>query len=89
MAFSGFNIQILKSTTALDAQTGMLHVGYIRWINGAAADDECEVTDTAGNVLFNSIADGANFIDLHPLFKWVNGVIISTLDSGTVFIYLV
>lgn len=89
MAVTGFNVNVLKMTAAADAQTGMLHVGYIRWINGGAADDECEITNTAGDILFNSIADGANFIDLHPLFQWVNGVIVSTLSSGTVFIYLI
>ena len=89
MAVTGFNVQVLKMTAALDAQVGRLHIGMIRWINGAAADDECEITDIAGNVLFNSIADGANFIDLHPLYKWVDGVILSKRDSGTVFIYLV
>ena len=89
MAVTGYNVQVLKMTAALDAQVGRLHIGMIRWINGGAANDEFELTNTSGDVLFNSIADGANFIDLHPLYKWVDGVIVSKLSSGTVFIYLV
>lgn len=88
MAFSGENIGVLKSTTALDEVEGRFQVGMIRWSNGNAADDECEITDKDGNVYFNSIADGPNFIDLHPLFKQMNGIIVSILSSGTVFIYL-
>ena len=89
MAVSGFGIGVIKMTAVDDAVEGKrLSISYIRWVNGGSANDILEVTDSQDQTLFYSVADGPNFIDLHPLFKKVDGVKIKTLSSGTVFVYL-
>lgn len=88
MAVTGFNVNILKMTAAADAQTGRLHIDYIKWVGATTASHTLSVTNTAGAIIFESEADGANFIDLHPMDKWVNGVIVATMDSGTLYVFL-
>ena len=90
MAITGRKINILKMTAAADELLdATLSVESIRWVGGSTAGHSCIVTDGAGNVLFESVADAANFIDAYPIFKAVNGIIVSTLGSGTVYVYLI
>lgn len=63
-------------------------VKHFRWIKAAAAGDSCVIADDAGNVIFESQADGQYFIDVHPFYKFTNGIHITTLDSGTLYVYL-
>ena len=63
----------------------------IRWVSlSAAANDECEITDTAGNAIFQSFATGADWSDEVELGKVAPflGIKIDTLTSGSVFFYL-
>lgn len=88
MAFSGTK-GIKVTTTEGDELTGVLFVKYLRWVSpGATAGDVLTVKDKDGNVLFASVADGSNFIDMMPIKEEVNGVDVDTLDSGTVFVHL-
>lgn len=81
------NGYLVKCTAASDEVTGQFRVTTIRWVNGSTADHQCIVTDSDDNVVFDSVADGPNFIDIHPIFRQMNGIKISTLDSGNVFVY--
>ena len=63
----------------------------IRWVSNAATQgDECTVTDTAGNVIFDSEAQGAQWSDEIELGKMPPflGIKISVLTSGVVYFYL-
>jgi len=88
MAVTGEVRGVVKMTAAADAITGRKFVTMLRWVNATAADQELSVTDTTGNVLWESVADGANFIDAHPLFKMVDGIIVATMGSGTFYAYI-
>ena len=79
---------MIKMTAQSDAVTGSFKVGYVRWVNGVRANEECLLKDTNGSELFHSVADGPNYTDLMPIFRWVNGLTLTTLDSGTLYIYL-
>jgi hypothetical protein len=63
-------------------------VKHFRWVKVVASGDQCIVKTSAGDVVFDSEADGANFIDVHPWYHHVNGIVINKLDSGTLYVYL-
>lgn len=89
MAVTGYGVGVLKMTTQGDELLDVrLSISYIRWVNASSSNHVLEVTNGAGDTIFYSVADGANFIDLHPLFKIIDGIKIKTLSSGTVFVYL-
>jgi hypothetical protein len=67
---------------------GVKFVKHFRWIRATASGHVCSVQVASGDVVFESEADGAKFIDVHPLYKFVNGLTIATLDSGKLFVYL-
>jgi hypothetical protein len=56
----------------------------------ASAADECRITDTAGNIIFDSFATGADWSDEIELGKVppILGIKIATLTSGNVKFYL-
>ena len=66
-------------------------VARIRYVSSAAsAGDECKVTDAVGNVVFDTVATGADFSDEVELSKVppINGLKLATLTSGQVYVYL-
>lgn len=63
----------------------------IRWVSSAAtAGDACTITDTAGNIIFESEATGADWSDELELGKLPPflGIKITALTSGNVYFYL-
>lgn len=87
MAVTGELIGIIKMTAAADAVTGKMKIDYIRWVGGTTAGHQCILHDTAGNTIFESVADGDNFIDVHAVPKVVDGIDLDTMGSGTLYIY--
>lgn len=73
-----------------DAITGNQIVRYFRWISGSAgvSGDELVVSDAAGNVWYRSVADGPNFPDVFPIFDVLDGITVTTMDSGELFVYI-
>lgn len=71
-----------------DVLTRKVFLRYVRWVGGTTAGHTCVLRDGGGTVFFESIADGNYFIDVHPLFRWVNGVTADTLGSGKVYLYI-
>jgi hypothetical protein len=67
---------------------GLLYVKHLRWVRATTAGHLCIVKAANGDKIFESEADGAKFIDVHPLYKFVNGINIDTLDSGSLYVYL-
>ena len=63
-------------------------VKHFRWVRATAAGHTCVVKAKVGDVVFESEADGARFIDVHPLYKFVTGLTIDALDSGKLYVYL-
>jgi hypothetical protein len=78
----------LETSTEGDTHTGRVYVTYVRWINGTTAGHQLVLKDSHGATLWESVADGANFLDIHPLFRWVDGLDVDTMDSGKVMVWL-
>lgn len=78
------------SATAITTRTFTAYM--IRWVSGsAAAGDLATVQDRNGRVKWASVAAGANYVEET---QWVkkylifDGLIVPTLTSGTVYIYI-
>ncbi len=69
-------------TASGDAITGPRFLKHIRWYGATTAGHTLTVKDTAGNIIWESVADGPNFIDVHPFYVIVDGLNITTMQSG-------
>lgn len=89
MAVTGTGTGVLNFGASDDLVTGVYILDSLRWVGATATGQVCLVTDAAGNVLFTGLADGPNFTD-GWIFdqKWVNGITVSSMNSGTLQVYL-
>lgn len=72
-----------------DALDEHMIIEHIRWVKPGTAADDLEITDTAGNVILAAAADDDVNDQEIPMYGLsTQGVIISTMDSGTCDIYL-
>lgn len=78
---------VIKFTAQGDSLTGVKKFTYFRWIGGTTAGHLMKANDTAGDLIWESEADGANFNDIHPVFATRNGVVIGSMSSGFVLAY--
>ena len=87
MAITGQGTGIYVFGSAADAITGKAYVKHIRWVGATTAGHHLLVTDTAGNTILESYADGNYFIDVHPYYRYFLGIIVSIMDSGQLYVY--
>ena len=87
--------QVLDCSGGTGAITlNVVAISRLRYVGGttSAASDECKVTDTAGNVLFDTFSTGADYTDEVEMSKVppVLGLKIATLtgNRGHVKVYL-
>lgn len=90
MAVSGTGTGVLKFTASGDTIEGIFILDSLRWIGAGAAGDRCSLADSASGLpIFESEADGANFIDGWVFgHQWVNGITIATMESGALNVYV-
>jgi hypothetical protein len=70
-----------------DSDSRQFLVSWMRWNGATAASHTLQVTDAAGNIIFESEADGANFIDIQPIFKPCRGIVVAHMDSGKLYVF--
>ena len=89
MAVSNTKKSPLIMTALNDQDTRAFHITWIRWNGNAStvADETLEVSDLDGNVIWRSVADGKNFIDMEPVFDTYRGVKVTDRTSGEVLVY--
>jgi hypothetical protein len=87
MAVSGQGTGIYVFSAQADALTGITYVKHIRWVGATTAGHTLTVTDTAGNVILYSIADGNYFIDIHPFYRYFTGIVVASMGSGALYVY--
>jgi hypothetical protein len=80
------NIWIITSTGDIDTRD--LWVREIRWV-GQTAGDTCDIQDFDGNSLWQAVASANNVGDIHDGSKrrWRTGFKVTTLSSGTLYVY--
>jgi len=75
--------------SAVDASvlSERFYLKYFRWVvPTGVSGDRCLLKSTAGTVLFDSYADGANYIDIAPYYGWVDGLNLETISKGTLYV---
>lgn len=88
MAVSGRDKGFVSVTAAETITTERVNLISVRWVSSAAtAADQCVLTDTDGTVLFESFAEGANWVDIHYIDRIVEGLKTTVLESGTLYLY--
>lgn len=70
-----------------DSITGVWHITYMRWTGASTAGHLLVVNDGDGDLIWDSEADGADFLDIHPLFEDRKGINVATMDSGHLLVY--
>lgn len=87
MAVTQSTSSVIKLTAAADAISGTLYVDRIRWVGATTAAHALVVSDAAGTIYVHSVANAANFIEDIEVECNMAGVVITTLGSGTVYLY--
>lgn len=88
MAVTGLGKRRVKMTAQGDSIPGRWKVRTFRWLGATTAGHVLVVNDTNGNLIWESESDGPNFNDLHPLYDWVDGIVVQTMPSGRILVYL-
>lgn len=89
MAVTGTSTGVLRFTASGDMVDGVHVLGSCRWIGATTAGHRCSFTDSTGNVIFESQADGPNYTDGWVFEgKWANGITVASLQSGILDIYV-
>jgi hypothetical protein len=79
---------VLKLDAAGDTIPDRMFVKHIRWFNATTAGHQLLVKNyLQSEELFPSIADGQYFLDVMPLYRWVDGLNIVTMQSGYILVY--
>jgi len=88
MAVTQSTFNVIKMGAAADAITGLINVNFLYWHSkAAAADDDLVVSDSLGNILWVDTADGARYKNFCPLKQRVNGITVTTMDTGELYVY--
>jgi hypothetical protein len=85
---SGLEHQVPCFSTAGDEIIGRHFLKHMRWIGATTAGHALIVTDSAGVTIFESVADGSNYIDVFPFYRIVDGLTVQTMQSGKLYAYL-
>jgi len=71
--------------------SGLWAIKNIRWVSpGAIAGHQAIVTDAEGRLIWESVAAGSNHVESEWMesFYPVRGIIVPTLSSGRLYIYV-
>jgi hypothetical protein len=71
---------------------GRIHVSHVRWVGATTAGHHATIlrASGAGNPIWDSVADGANFMDETYFDEhdwWDEGFQVSVLASGILYVY--
>ena len=79
----------LSFASAADAKTGHMLIEHVRWVKPDTAADDLQLTNTNGDVILIAAADvDKNDQDI-PMYGFsTDGIIVSTMGSGTCDVYL-
>lgn len=58
----------------------------IRWV-GAGDGDELVIEDRRGNVVWRTVASGANYVEESMVPRLVRGFVLAQIDDGVLFVY--
>lgn len=78
---------IYAFSAAGDSLPGTIYLKHLRWVGATTAGHQLIVEDDAGNVIWESVADGQYMIDVFPFYRYITGINPVTMGSGTLYAY--
>jgi hypothetical protein len=88
-------IWVLDSPSGTPVTTEIIRIYRIRWVAGpgSVAGGECKITDQLNNRIFDEFSTGADFETFDMTMesskgKNVNGLILTNMASGQLYLYL-
>lgn len=88
------NPWFLDESTTFDICTGQyIVIDRLRWVEASAAGHIVEVTDPDSNIIWRSVASGANYVEEvvldedKPVQGRRPGLIVTALESGHLYLY--
>ena len=64
-----------------------IRVKTIRWASATTAGHTCKIIDADGSILWQSVASGANYVEVELVEKWwYDGFLVNVLGSGQLWI---
>ncbi len=92
MAVIGTGTDVWVLSTEADVIEGWMYVREIKWTGASTGGDDVKVMDyDSGTVLLEGTAPqyaGLDVVFSQPTGKAINGIKVTTLDSGAVYVYL-
>ena len=83
------NGKIWKFAAAADAKTGHYFISHMRWVKPTTAAHDLLVSDTAGGEVAAAAVDTGVSDQVIPMYgQSVNGIVVTTMRSGTLYIYV-
>ena len=83
------NAIVVTVASATPVRTDSFSINKIRWVGATTAGHTVIVTDQLGNVKFASVATGANYVESETFDgEPFDGLVVPTLASGTIYIYV-
>ncbi|MHA2065531.1 MAG: hypothetical protein ACXABY_14245 [Candidatus Thorarchaeota archaeon] len=70
-----------------DSISSPTYITWLRWVGATTAGHSLVVNDGDGDRIASSECDGANFLDIIPIFRMRKGVVATTMQSGELSIY--
>lgn len=67
--------------------THRTYIHELVWSEQVAAGDHLTITDINGKILVDTRADSPNDYQRFGKLGWVNGIVLTVLDSGTLLLY--
>ncbi|HXK36989.1 MAG TPA: hypothetical protein VJ553_05410 [Candidatus Paceibacterota bacterium] len=84
---TGQGSSVICMDAVADALTNEVYVKHLRWVGATTAGHQLIVSDVDGNVMWESVADGQYMIDVHPFYRSIKGITVTTMGSGKLYVY--
>ena len=88
MAVTNNEWKVIEFTAEADALTGRMKIRYLRWEAIATAAHNLVVNTTAGANIATVAAETDDRVVEIPVNEMVNGIVVTTMDSGKLIAYL-
>lgn len=80
---------IITAASGTLVRSEPLTVRQIRWVGATTAGHSVVIQDPSDNILWDSVAAGANYVEADSLNReWAAGFKVTTLDSGVLRVYV-
>lgn len=89
MAVEGLGTNIIVATTEGTVTTQVVKISSVRWVGATASGHTARLADSSSNKIFYGMSNSTAYTDGWVYDgKWANGLQLTTIASGEVYIML-